>query len=73
MKRDLIAERHPTICYKQNGMIFVPHFSYKNLYVAPGYFWEHNKTFKESELQQSGAQPVIEQLLSRPKSGAKNV
>ena len=73
MKRESQAERHATICYEHQGMIFVPHFSKKGTYVSPGYFWEHGKTFAEQELLDSGAKPVIQHLLARPKSGGKNV
>lgn len=56
-----LAERTPYLCYRYEGIPFVPHYTEPGFFVAPG-----NIIVNEAWLRQQGATPISMNLWSRP-------
>lgn len=64
---DLIADTEQQLAYTLRGITYLPHYDGRKVFVAPGYFRQHNLELTAEQLIKAGARAVYIQLWPRPK------
>jgi hypothetical protein len=59
------SEKTEMVCYKKNGILFVPLLQHQDLYAFPG-MKTSNKAITAKQLQEMGATPIMKQLFNSP-------
>jgi len=68
MKKDF-AELYKTTIYHLGGIMYVPHYRNKNVYVAPGYGRFNVTTYSAKMLEEAGAIAGFKMMLQRAEHG----
>jgi hypothetical protein len=59
------VERYPTVTYRLNDTLYVPHYRNSSIFVGPGYPRQDARTYSAFALEDAGAMKEMAMLWSR--------